>query len=73
MRRQWRTGMVKAVMRPTVFTANYRARWSDAAFGVVDDDVFATFESGSILNVKFPVLKSQIRFSKVPQRALKQP
>ncbi len=67
MRRQWHTGMVKAVMRPMVFTANYRARWSDAAFGVIDDDVFATFESGSILSVKFPVLKSQIRFSKVPQ------
>lgn len=73
MRRQWHTGMVKAVMLPTVFTANYRARWSDATFGVIDDDVFATFESGAILNVKFPVLKSQIRFSKMPQRTLQQP
>ena len=73
MRRQWHTGMVKAVMHPTVFTANYRVRWSDAAFGVIDDDVFATFESGAILSLKFPVLKSQIRFSKMPQRTLTQP
>ncbi len=69
-RAEWRTGMVKGTMAKTVFTDNYRAVWTDASFGQESDDVFAVFESGTILNVKFPVLKSQLRFSKMPVKSL---
>ena len=69
-RAEWHTGMVKGTMAKTVFTDNYRAVWTDASFGQEADDVFAVFESGSILSVKFPVLKSQLRFSKMPVKSL---
>jgi hypothetical protein len=61
----WHTGMKKAEMTATIFTDNYSGRWFDATFQPISDDVFVTFESGVILNFKFPVYKSQIRFSKV--------
>ncbi len=61
----WHTGMKKAEMTATIFTDNYSGRWFDSTFQPITDDVFVTFESGVILNFKFPVYKSQIRFSKV--------
>ncbi len=61
----WHTGMKKAEMTQTIFTDNFTGRWFDATLEPITDDVFITFESGVILNFKFPVYKSQIRFSKV--------
>lgn len=61
----WHTGMRKAVMKETIFTDNFTGKWFDATLQPITDDVFVTFESGVILNFKFPVYKSQIRFSKV--------
>ncbi len=69
-RTEWQTGMVKGTMARTVFIDNYRAVWTDATFCPISDDVFATFESGSILSIKLPVLKSQLRFSKMPAKTL---
>ncbi|MBO4721888.1 MAG: hypothetical protein J5629_03035 [Muribaculaceae bacterium] len=61
----WHTGMKKAEMNQTIFTDNFTGKWFDATLQPITDDVFVTFESGVILNFKFPVYKSQIRFSKV--------
>ncbi len=61
----WHSGMKKAEMKQTIFTDNFTGKWYDATLQPIDDDVFATFESGVILNFKFPVYKSQVRFSKV--------
>ena len=61
----WHTGMKKAEMTQTIFTDNFTGKWFDATMVPITDDVFVTFESGVILNFKFPVYKSQIRFSKV--------
>ena len=61
----WHLGMKKAEMTQTIFTDNFTGKWFDATSQPIDDDVFVTFESGVILNFKFPVYKSQVRFSKV--------
>ncbi|MBR5117926.1 MAG: hypothetical protein IK100_04700 [Muribaculaceae bacterium] len=61
----WHMGMKKAEMTQTIFTDNFTGKWYDATLQPIDDDVFVTFESGVIVNFKFPVYKSQIRFSKV--------
>lgn len=61
----WHLGMKKAEMTQTIFTDNFTGKWFDATMEPITDDVFVTFESGVILNFKFPVYKSQIRFSKV--------
>lgn len=63
----WHLGMKKGEMTKTIFTDNFTAIWHDATQETIDQDVYATFESGVILCFKFPVYKSQIRFSKVLQ------
>lgn len=61
----WQLGMKKGEMHKTIFTDNFSGKWIDATFEPIDEDVYVTFESGVILNFKFPVYKSQVRFSKV--------
>lgn len=61
----WTTGMLKGRITKTIFQDLYRASWYDTAGRIIDDDVFASFESGVILAVKFPVINSQMRFSKI--------
>ncbi|MGM9868085.1 MAG: hypothetical protein ACI30R_00470 [Sodaliphilus sp.] len=62
---QWQEGMLKAHLTSTIFTDHYNATWIDATFRTITDDVTAYFESGVILTISFPTLKSKIRFSKV--------
>lgn len=62
---QWHLGMKKGEMVKTIFTDNFTGSWYDATQEVINEDVFATFESGVILCFKFPVYKSQLRFSKI--------
>jgi hypothetical protein len=61
----WHTGMLKGRMANTIFPNNFNAHWIDATFQPFDLDVYATFESDVILNIKFPFYQSQLRFSKV--------
>lgn len=62
---QWKTGMLKATMNNTIFTDNYTGTWFDATQKPISEDVYVTVENGTILNFKFPVYKSQLRFSKL--------
>ena len=62
---QWSFGMKKGEMTKTIFTDNFTGKWIDSTFELIDEDVYAVFESGVILTFKFPVYKSQVRFSKV--------
>ncbi|MDD6687799.1 hypothetical protein [Sodaliphilus pleomorphus] len=64
----WTTGMLKGRLEKTIFTDNFKASWIDATLRPIDLDVQAAFESGVILTVKFPVYKSQVRFSKILDR-----
>lgn len=61
----WHTGMLKGTLTPTIFTGNYSGTWIDATLKPITDDVYVTVENGAILCFKFPVYKSQLRFSKV--------
>ena len=61
----WHCGMLKGRLTNTIFPLNYNAMWIDATFQSFELDVYATFESDVILNIKFPVYQSQLRFSKV--------
>lgn len=65
---QWHLGMKKAEMTKTIFTDNFTGTWYDATHEAISQDVYVTFESGVILTFKFPVYKSQVRFSKVVDR-----
>lgn len=61
----WHTGMLKGTLTHTIFTGNYNGTWVDATLKPITDDVYVTVENGAILCFKFPVYKSQLRFSKV--------
>ena len=61
----WHTGMLKGTLIPAIFTGNYTGTWVDATLKPITDDVYITVENGAILCFKFPVYKSQLRFSKV--------
>lgn len=62
---QWTPYMIKGSMKKTIFTSNYDATWIDSNFTPLSKDIQATIENAVILTIKFPVLKSQLRFSKV--------
>lgn len=61
----WRSGQLKGRLKNTIFTDHYDGLWVDATFRPFSQDVYADFESGVILTLKFPVYNSQVRFSKV--------
>ncbi len=61
----WKTGQLKGRLKNTIFTDNFNGYWVDATLRPFENDVYATFESGVILNMKFPVYQSQMRFSKI--------
>lgn len=62
---RWDEGMIKGHLKPTIFTGVYTATWVDAMGEMFVDDVQATIEGASILTVKLPVYRSQLRFSRV--------
>lgn len=62
---QWQCGELKGRLASTIFHSNFSGYWIDATHLPFGEDVYGTFESGVIMTIKFPVYKSQIRFSKV--------
>lgn len=65
MKNQWEPCMLKGTFTPTMFTGVYNGTWIDATFEPIVEDVQVTIENGVIMTIKFPVYKSQVRFSKV--------
>ncbi len=63
--KQWRPYLLKGTLKPTIFTGNYDAMWIDTNFNPISDEVQATIDNGVILSIKLPLLKAQLRFSKV--------
>lgn len=61
----WKPCMLKGRITRTIFGGNYEAMWIDSMMEPLAQDVQATIENGVILAVRFPVFKSQLRFSKV--------
>ena len=61
----WSPFMLKGELESTIFNGIYTGMWIDAMFDRITDDVQVSIENGVILTIKFPALKSQLRFSKV--------
>lgn len=61
----WTPGMLKGRMTETIFSNHYDLMWIDATLQPISEDAYATFENGVLLNLKFPIYKSQLRLSKV--------
>jgi len=70
---KWKTSMLKGTIKKTIFTGNYDAMWIDSNFAPITEDVQATIENGVILTIKFPLLKGQLRFSKVIDNSVIRP
>lgn len=61
----WKPFLLKGKLYPTIFNNTYQAMWIDSTFEPLNNEVQATIEDGVILSIKFPILKSQLRFSKI--------
>jgi len=65
---KWDPGMLKGQLTPTIFDNHYDLIWFDSSFATVSEECHARIEqSGTILTLSFPLLKSQIRFSRILQ------
>lgn len=65
-RDQWMPMMVKGRLKPTVFIDHYDLEWTDATFETIDRDIHASVTDKTILTLSFPLLKTTLRFSKMP-------
>ena len=63
---RWRPMMLKGRLRPTIFENHYTLEWIDSEFRTMTEDMHADIEQGAILTLSFPLLKTTLRFSKVP-------
>lgn len=63
---EWKPGMIKGRLIPTIFTDHYDLNWYDASMRPIDRECSATIEQGAILRLDFPLLKTSIRYSKIP-------
>lgn len=63
---KWNSPRLKGILKSTQFQNNYDLIWYDANGNVLEDDNNAQIsEDGSILTLKFPIFKSQLRFSRL--------
>lgn len=60
----WRCGMLKARLVPTIFEGNYNLVWYDAMMNELKDDTYVQYDGVNIITFYFPTDKSQIRFVK---------
>lgn len=64
---EWETGMVKGRLKPTIFAGHYDLVWYDATKKELSSECSADIEQAAILRLNFPLLKSSMRFSLLPQ------
>ncbi len=58
--------MLKGRLKPTIFVGHYDLEWIDSTFAPIDRDIHATITDGAILTLSFPLLKTTLRFSRMP-------
>lgn len=63
---KWINGMIKGVLKSTIFKNHYDLIWYDSTFDVIDSEANAFIEN-SILTLNFPLYKSSIRLFKEEQ------
>lgn len=71
-REQWHPMMRKGKLKPTIFVDHYDLEWVDSTFDTIDRDIHASVSEGAILTLSFPLLKTVMRFSRVPKDFLSQ-
>ncbi len=64
---RWKALDVKGHLSNTIFINSYDLMWLDSSRHSRSTDISATITDSSILTLFFPLLKSQIRFSRVPR------
>lgn len=71
----WQPMMLKGALRSTIFDGHYDLEWIDSTMQSISTDIHATIDcsnetssslTGSLLTLSFPLLKTTIRFSKLP-------
>lgn len=65
-RSEWEPCMRKGRLTPTVFAGQFDLDWNDAMMESMDGDMHAHVEQDALLVLEFPLLKSRMRFSKMP-------
>lgn len=61
---EWREGMLKGRLIPTIFQNHYDLEWYDALMNFHSVDCSATLEQGAIIRTAFPLLRTSIRYSR---------
>ena len=65
---EWRPGMMKGKLVPTIFAGQFDLEWVDAEMVTMTRDINARIEQDALLTVEFPLLKTRMRFSKMPRK-----
>lgn len=60
---KWEPGMIKGRLTPTKFAGRYRLEWWDAGMTLIHDEANAIVEP-DMLTLNFPLLHSQLRYSR---------
>lgn len=63
----WHPCMIKGRLKPTIFKNHYNLEWYDSSMKLMNDEQSASIEQSSILTLSFPLYKTSLRFSKIPQ------
>lgn len=61
---QWTPFMIKGSLKGTAFQQHYDLTWFDSTFQLIDKDIHASITDNAILTLNFPLLKTELRFSK---------
>lgn len=72
MRDEWKPMMLKGRLKPTIFVDHFDLEWIDSTFESLERDIHATVTDKAILALSFPLLKTVMRFSRVPTSCLSQ-
>lgn len=66
MSRLWEPGMRKGTLTPTIFVNDFNLVWYDSLMDRMgrDDEISASVTDNSILTLRFPLLSTQLRFSR---------
>ncbi len=63
----WSPMMLKGSLRPAIFDGHYDMEWIDSSFRRITHDINALLdENASLLTLRFPMLRTVIRFSRLP-------
>ncbi len=60
----WKSGMIKGLLQSTAFTGTYFMKWISSHFESAGNECHASLDQTGILTLNFPLLKSQLRFTR---------